>query len=60
MSKNPANIKVDADTLEPDLPPSTRPANPETFKPLVLEDCEFQPNNIPITPVDLFKAFLPP
>ncbi|KAK5634690.1 hypothetical protein RRF57_010403 [Xylaria bambusicola] len=60
MPKDPAKPEVDEGTLEPDLPLSTQSADPSTFKPLNLPYREFQANNLPKTPVDLFEAFLPP
>ncbi|KAK5630184.1 hypothetical protein RRF57_005899 [Xylaria bambusicola] len=60
MPKDPAKPEVDGGTLEPDLPPSTQSADPLTFQPIDLPERDFQVNNLPETPVDLFEAFFPP
>ena len=59
MPQEAVKTEVDAGTFQPDVPPSTHPANPETFRPLNFLDRELRVNRLLTTTIDLFIAFLP-
>lgn len=58
MPQDLAKTEVDAGMLQPNIPPSTHPADPETFIPLDLLDRFLKVNTLPTTLIGLFQAFL--